>query len=89
MPLNALSPHIRESKTVLDSGFHAVDSRFQVLDSSLCQWNLDSGFQSLEEFRIPLAHFPSFLIPRAKISCIPESGIPYMVQALNVHVSPT
>ena len=22
-----------------------VDSGFQVLDSSLCQWNLDSGFQ--------------------------------------------
>ena len=28
------SPHIRESKTVIDSGFHAVDSGFQVLDSS-------------------------------------------------------
>ena len=25
-----LSLHIRESKTVLDSGFHAVDSGFQV-----------------------------------------------------------
>ena len=24
-----LSPHIRESRTVLDSGFHAVDSRYQ------------------------------------------------------------
>ena len=41
------------SKTVLDSGFHAVDSGFQVLDSSLCQWNLDSGFQCLVGFRIP------------------------------------
>ena len=38
------SPHIRESKTVLDSEFHAVDSGFQVLDSNLCQRNLDSGF---------------------------------------------
>ena len=27
------SPHVRESKTVLDSRFHAVDSGFQVLDS--------------------------------------------------------
>ena len=27
------SPHIRESKTVLDSWFQALDSRFQVLDS--------------------------------------------------------
>ena len=58
--------------TVLNSGFHAVDSRFQELDSSLCQWNLDSGFQSLmcpgllelysgfqsPGFRIPIAKFP-------------------------------
>ena len=28
----------RESKTVLDSGPHAVDCGFHVLDSSLCQW---------------------------------------------------
>ena len=41
-----LSPYERESKTVLDTGFHAADSGFQVLDSlnaSLCQWNLYSG----------------------------------------------
>lgn len=31
----------------LDSGSLAVDSRFQVLDSRLFHWNLDSGFQSL------------------------------------------
>ena len=35
--------HVRESKTVLDSGFHTVNSRFQVLDSRFSQWNLDSG----------------------------------------------
>ena len=52
---------VRESKTVLDSGFHVVDSGFQVLDSSLCQWNLDSGFQSFVGFRIPC------------LSCIPDS----------------
>ena len=34
-----------------------MDSRFQELDSSLCQWNLDSRFQSLVGFRIPLAVF--------------------------------
>ena len=28
-----LSPNVRESNTVLDSGFHAWDSGFQVLDS--------------------------------------------------------
>ena len=41
-----LSSHVRESKTVLDSGFQVMDSAFQVLDSSY-QWNFDSGFQSL------------------------------------------
>ena len=46
------SPRVRESKTFLDSGFHAVDSGFQVIDSgSLCQWNLDSGLQSLAGLR--------------------------------------
>ena len=29
----SILPHIRKSKTVLDSGFHAVDSGLQVLDS--------------------------------------------------------
>ena len=43
-------------------------------DSSLCQWNLDSGFQSLAEFRILWA---VFRIPQVKISQIPESRIPY------------
>ena len=37
------SPHVRESRTVLDSGFHAVDSGLRVLDS---------GFQH-SGFRIP------------------------------------
>ena len=39
--------------TVLDYGFLAVDFGFQVLDSNLFLWNLDSGFQSLVGFRIP------------------------------------
>ena len=52
-------PRVRKSKTVLDSEFHAVDSGFQVLaiDSSLYQWNLDFGFQSLVRFRAPCAIF--------------------------------
>lgn len=37
------SLHIRESKTVFDSGFHAMDSRFQVLHSSLLKRKLDTG----------------------------------------------
>ena len=36
---NALTP-CKGTKTVLDSGFHAVDSGFQIS----CQWTLDSGF---------------------------------------------
>ena len=49
---------------VLDSGLHAVDSGFQVLDSSFCRWNLNSGFQSLVEFRTPYAVFQ---IPKPRI----------------------
>ena len=47
------SPRVNESKTVVDSGFQAGNSGFQVLDCSLCQWNLDSGFQKP---RIPFPH---------------------------------
>ena len=52
-------PIRRESKTVclLGSGFNAVDSGFQVLDSNLHQWNLESGMQSLVGFRISWAVF--------------------------------
>ena len=62
-----------QSKTVLESGLHAVDSGFQVLDSSLCQYSGtwipdsnrwgDSGFLELysrfqsPRFQIPQAIF--------------------------------
>ena len=40
------SPHVRESKTVLDSGFHAKDnSGFHLMVPDLCQRNLDSESQ--------------------------------------------
>ena len=61
-------------KTVLDSGFHAVDSGLQILDSSLCEWNLDSGFQSLVGFRIPWA---VLRIPQTQFSKIPDSTSKY------------
>ena len=59
-----MSPHVRESRTVLDSGFHAVDSRFGVLDS---------GFQH-SGFRIPkragFHFFPGFnAFLRSSFSC--------------------
>ena len=31
-------PHVRLSKTVLDSGFHAEDSGFQVMDPKYIYW---------------------------------------------------
>ena len=72
-----LSPCVKEFKTVLDPGFHAVDSGGQVLDSSLCQWNLDSGFQSLVDsgFLELFSRFqsPEFRILRVKFSRIPDS----------------
>ena len=86
---------VKESKQVLDSGFHAWDFGFQALDSSLCQWNLDFGFQSLWDsdflscFRDSKAQdsgshnqsFPRELrFPRAKISRIPESKFPFIGQ---------
>ena len=54
-----LSVHVRWSKAVFDCGFG-----FQLLDSNLCQGNLDSVFQSSVGFRIPWA---VFRIPKSKI----------------------
>ena len=49
---------------ILDSTMWIPDSRFQLLDSSLIQWNLDSGFQSLVGFQI---HWDAFWIPKHRI----------------------
>ena len=67
---------MRKSKTVLDSGFHAMDS-------SHCQWNLDSSIQIVRGIpdslsRIPDSKAPGFQIPQANISRIAESEFPYM-----------
>ena len=93
------SPHVRKSKTVLDSGFHAVDFGFQELDSGLFRSNLDPRFQSLMGFRIPWAvfqipkpqipdssrkKFPRFRNPQVKISWIPVSRFPYFRDCLYV-----
>ena len=58
------SRYVRESETVLDSTFHAVDSRFQVQDFWFFKWNLDFGFQTLLGFRNPWA---VFRIPKPRI----------------------
>ena len=85
----AFSPHVRESKTLLDSGFHAVDSGFQLLDSR--SFSVELGFRIRIVSGIPDSKtqdsgfhkqkFPRFWIPNAKISQIPESGFLYMGQA--------
>ena len=87
------SPHVRESKTLLDSGFHAVDSGFHLLDSR--SFSVELGFRIRIVSGIPDSYtcipdskaqdsgfhkqkFPRFRIPNAKISRIPESGFLYM-----------
>ena len=52
-------------KTVLYSGFHAVDSEFQALDSGFFVSGRDSGVQSLGGFLIP---WSVFRIPKRRIS---------------------
>ena len=67
---------------ILDST--PVDSGFQVLDSSLCQLDLDSGFQGLvglgcipnskaQDSGFHKEKFPRFRIPQAKFSRIPDA----------------
>ena len=53
-------------------------AEFQVPDSSLCQWNLDSGFQSLVALRTPTAVFriPKPRIPDFTGKTLPDSGNP-------------
>ena len=55
----------------MDPGFHAVDFEFQVLDSSIFQWNLHSGFQSFNG--IDREQKPQDMRTRAlaTVSCIP------------------
>ena len=53
--LSTIAPHVRESKSVLESGFQDVDSGFQALDSSL-RWILIVS-------RIPDTFYSGFRIP--------------------------
>ena len=64
------------------SGFHVTDSGLQVLDSSLCQWNLDSQFQLLVGIRIIWAvlRTPKPRIPDFTRKFFPDSGFRYMVR---------
>ena len=72
-------PHPWIPKTVLYSGFHAVYSEFQVLDSGFFVSGVDSGVQSLGGFRIPWSVFriPKPRIPDSTRTISPEFGFPY------------
>ena len=87
--LNSVSPNVhdvRESKTVLDSGFHVVDSGFQLLDSRSFSGFLP--FQLLVALGISTA---VFRIPQAKLLKIPDptrenllhSGVRYMGRSVS------
>ena len=74
------SPHEREPKTVLDSGFHAVDFQIPVLDSSFFKkigtWISDSSCWWDSEFIELDSGFqrPGFRIPQANLFRIPDSS---------------
>ena len=59
--------------------FHAVDSRFQVLESGFILI-LDAGFHETSEILDLHSGFqsPGFRITQENITRIPESGSPYM-----------
>ena len=86
MPGCQKSPHVRESETLLDSGFHAVDSGFQSLDAR--SFSVELGFRIRIVSGIPDSYtcipdskaqdsgfhkqkFARFRIPNAKFSRIP------------------
>ena len=59
-----------------------MDSGFQVLVSSLCQWNLDSGFRG----RIPIvSEIPDSLscVPDSTRKNFTDSGIPYTARSVH------
>ena len=72
-----------------DSGFHAMDPRFHCWNHDSTTFDSCNGFQRLDSGFIllrasgfqevdPGFQCPVFRISRAKISWIPESGLPYM-----------
>ena len=63
--------HHNQGSWILGRGFWLP---CEVLDSSLCQWNLDSEF--LELYFV--FQSPGYRIPWAKISPVPESGFPFI-----------
>ena len=65
--------HVSESKTDLDSGFHAVDCRFQVLNS----WYFFSRTW-IPDSNLIVEFWNSWAVFWIQILLIPESVFPYM-----------
>ena len=80
--------HVRDPRTVLDSGFHAVNSRFQVLDSRLLisgtwiqdcnRWWLSRLLELYSGCQSPKSGFhkqknPGFWILQLNLSWVPDS----------------
>ena len=72
------TPYNKEIQDSIDSGFLAVNSTFEVLDSSFRQRNLDSGFQWLVGFPHSLICIPDSKAQHSWFSRIQKSGFPYM-----------
>ena len=75
------APHVREFTVIAGFWIPRRGFRITVMNSSVSQWNLDSGFQSLVWFRNPWAVFriPKLrILDSGKISRIPKSGFPYI-----------
>ena len=75
------APHVREFTVIAGFWIPRRGFRINVMNSSVCQWNLDSGFQSLVWFRNPWAVFripKPRILDSGKISRIPKSGFPYI-----------
>ena len=74
-PLFYTSPNVRESKTDFDSGFHAVDSRFQVLNYRFFasgSWisiiiGIPDFLRSILDYKNLGFWIPKFQIPRQKL----------------------
>ena len=74
-PLFYTSPNVRESKTLFDSGFHAVDSRFQVLNYRFFasgSWisiiiGIPDLLRSILDYKNPGFQIPEFQIPKQKL----------------------
>ena len=82
-----VSHYVRGSKTILNPGFHAVDSGFQLLDSSLWSLPVELGFWIPIVCGIPdsLSCIPDYKAQKIFFQ-IPEIGFPYVGWKVRSHL---